>query len=112
MDVKKGVLNLLLMASVVLASTQARADHHKSCQQHVGKHESEKHEMHADTNDDGKVSYEEFKAARIKHMDDHFKRRDTNGDGFIDAEERKAARQHHHNKHHDKKSCKRKKDER
>lgn len=51
--------------------------------------ETEKHEMKADVNNDGKVSYEEFKNLCTKHMDVHFKRRDTNSDGFIDVEEKK-----------------------
>lgn len=55
-------------------------------------------------NNDGKVSYEEFKNLRIKHMDAHFKRRDTNSDGFIDAEEKKASRAHKKAKRHDKKN--------
>jgi hypothetical protein len=44
----------------------------------------------ADTNHDGKVSYEEFKAEHEKHMQEMFKKLDTNGDGFIDESERKA----------------------
>lgn len=68
--------------------------------------ESEKKEMSADANNDGKVSFEEFKAARIKHMEEHFKRRDLNNDGFIDADEKKAARERRKAHHH--KACKRK----
>ena len=64
----------------------AYADNHKGS-------ETEKHEIKADVNNDGKVSYEEFKNLRIKHMEPHFKRRDTNSDGFIDAEEKKQQEQ-------------------
>ena len=77
----------------------AHADHHKG-------NETEKKEMSADTNNDGKVSYEEFKALRLKHMEEHFKRRDVNGDGFIDQAEKKAARE---NRKAHRKECKRKK---
>jgi Ca2+-binding EF-hand superfamily protein len=44
----------------------------------------------ADTNNDGKVSHEEFKAQHEKHMEEMFKMLDTNGDGFIDEAEKKA----------------------
>lgn len=90
---------MLLSTALAFGAITAYADHHKGG-------ESEKHEMKADANNDGKVSYEEFKDARMKHMEEHFKRRDVNADGFIDADERKAAREKR--KAH-KKSCKRKK---
>lgn len=44
----------------------------------------------ADTNNDGKVSHDEFKAQHEKHMEEMFKKLDTNGDGFIDETEKKA----------------------
>jgi Ca2+-binding EF-hand superfamily protein len=44
----------------------------------------------ADTNNDGKVSHDEFKAQHEKHMEEMFKKLDTNGDGFIDEAEKKA----------------------
>lgn len=100
----KKSLSYLLLSSALAFGTfgavTAYADHHKGA-------ESEKHEMKADMNADGKVSYEEFKDARLKHMEEHFSRRDANNDGFIDADEKKAAREKH--KAH-KKSCKRNKD--
>lgn len=93
-------MSTLLLSTVfsfgALSAVTAYANHHESG-------ETEKHEMKADANGDGKVSYEEFKDARMKHMEEHFKRRDANGDGFIDADEKKAARQKH--KAH-KKACK------
>jgi len=47
-------------------------------------------ELKADTNQDGKISYEEFKASHEKRQEAQFKRMDTNGDGFIDEAERKS----------------------
>jgi Ca2+-binding EF-hand superfamily protein len=96
---KKIVLLGLLSSMLAFGALSAYADHN-------GK-ESEVHEMEADANKDGKVSYDEFKAAREKNMEEHFKRRDTNGDGFIDANERAAAKEkwkamkgdHCHKKH-------------
>lgn len=44
----------------------------------------------ADTNHDGKISFDEFKAAHEQRMEKHFKLMDKNGDGFIDAQERQA----------------------
>jgi len=46
----------------------------------------------ADTNNDGKVSHDEFKAQHDKHMEEMFKKLDSNGDGFIDEAEKKAGR--------------------
>lgn len=79
---KHTLLVTSLTVSLVILAANAFAEHHE------GEHESEKNEMQADTNHDGKVSFEEFKAARMKHMEAQFKRRDLNHDGFIDAEER------------------------
>jgi hypothetical protein len=49
------------------------------------------HKMNADTNNDGKISRDEFRAAQEKRSDEMFKRMDTNGDGVIDQDEKKAA---------------------
>lgn len=54
-------------------------------------HKSE-HRLNADVNQDGKVSYEEFRAAGEKRMEKHFKHMDANGDGFIDQTEKQAMR--------------------
>jgi len=45
----------------------------------------------ADTNADGKISYDEFKAAHEKRIQAQFKRLDKNGDGFIDQAEKETA---------------------
>ena len=54
----------------------------------------------ADTNKDGKISYEEFRIAHEKRGEEMFKKIDTNGDGFIDEAERKdfheKMREHRH----------------
>ena len=90
---------MLLSSALAFGAVTAYANHHEGA-------ETEAKDMEADVNNDGKVSYEEFKAAREKHMEEHFKRRDTNGDGFIDANEKKSAREGMKNHHKD---CKRKK---
>jgi Ca2+-binding EF-hand superfamily protein len=80
---KKSVLLVLLSSVLALGALGASAN-----QQGHG-------EMFkaADTNNDGKVSYEEFKAQHEKRMDAMFKKLDTNGDGVIDQAERTAARE-------------------
>jgi uncharacterized membrane protein YebE (DUF533 family) len=50
------------------------------------------HGWKSDANQDGKVSYEEFRAAGEKRMEKHFKRLDANGDGFIDQAEKQAVK--------------------
>jgi uncharacterized protein HemX len=97
---KKSMTYLLLSAALALGAVTAYANHHEGG-------ETEKSEMNADANNDGKVSYEEFKNARDKHMEEHFKRRDLNSDGYIDQAEKKAARESG-KEHH--KACKRNKD--
>lgn len=84
----KTLIAMLMSGVFATVSFSALADHHEG-----GKLESEKNEMEADANKDGKISFDEFKAAREKHMEEHFKRRDTNGDGFIDDKEKAQARE-------------------
>lgn len=98
----KKVISSLLMVMFVCFGSFAIANHHEHG-------ETEQKEMNADVNGDGKVSFDEFKALRMKHMEEHFKRRDVNNDGFIDADEKKAAREKR--KAHKHKACKRNKGE-
>jgi hypothetical protein len=49
--------------------------------------------MKADTNKDGKVSFEEFEAAHKAALIERFKSRDINNDGFIDLEEKQVAQE-------------------
>ncbi len=56
-------------------------------------HEGKKHGnmfKEADTNNDAKVSHDEFKVQHEKRMEEMFKKLDANGDGFIDEAEQKA----------------------
>jgi len=46
----------------------------------------------ADTNNDGKLSYDEYRTSHEQRMEKHFKRMDANSDGFVDAGEKQAAR--------------------
>lgn len=52
--------------------------------------------VNADTNGDGKVSYDEYRASKEKKIERQFKRMDTNGDGFIDADEKQAQKDKMH----------------
>lgn len=52
--------------------------------------------LSADANNDGKISFDEFKASHEKKLEAHFKRIDTNGDGEIDESERKAMHEKMH----------------
>jgi Ca2+-binding EF-hand superfamily protein len=47
----------------------------------------------ADANQDGKVTYEEYRAASEKRIEAQFSRMDLNGDGFIDEAERQALKE-------------------
>jgi hypothetical protein len=46
-----------------------------------------------DTNQDGRISFDEFRAAGEKRIQKHFEHMDTNGDGFIDQAEKQAMRE-------------------
>lgn len=54
---------------------------------------SEQEVMKADTNGDGKVTFEEYKAAYEAEMLERFKRKDINQDGVIDLEEKVIAKE-------------------
>ena len=88
MQLKKLVVGMAVMT--LFAAAQAYADDAAPTPDHP------MHRMDADTNKDGKVSRDEFRAAQEKRSDEMFKRMDTNGDGFIDENERKAARDKMH----------------
>lgn len=47
----------------------------------------------ADANQDGKVTYEEYRAASEKRIEAQFSRMDINGDGVIDEAERLALKE-------------------
>lgn len=44
-----------------------------------------------DTNGDGKISLDEYRAAAVARAERQFKQADTNGDGYLDADELRAA---------------------
>lgn len=47
----------------------------------------------ADTDHDGKISFDEFKSKREKSMREHFRMLDANGDGFVDKAEAQKGRE-------------------
>lgn len=59
---------------------------------HAEKADGQKTERawNSDANNDGKVSYEEFRGASEQRMEKHFRMMDANGDGFIDQAEKQA----------------------
>jgi len=74
---------LLFAAFLLLPIAQASADDDTS---------KRPAKVNADTNQDGKVSYDEYRASREKQIERQFKRMDTNGDGFIDEAEKQATK--------------------
>lgn len=47
--------------------------------------------LKADTDGDGKLNFEEFKAARLRLIQQQFEQMDDNHDGYLDAGERQQA---------------------
>lgn len=82
---KKSVLLVLLSSVVAFGAVSAYAEYGQGNDRGAMFKE-------ADTNNDGKLSYDEFKAQHDKRMDLMFKKMDANGDGFVDMAEKKAAR--------------------
>lgn len=82
---KKTAIMTLLSTVLAFGGMSVYANHHEGG--HAGKHE-----MNADANKDGKVSFDEFKAVRDSHMKAQFERKDSNKDGFIDETEKQAAK--------------------
>ena len=78
---------LLSAVSVLAVFGCSNAYAHES---HDGNKEDRMREafQKADTNNDGKISYEEFRIAHEKRGEEMFKKMDANGDGFIDETER------------------------
>jgi len=104
----KSILTLVAIASVMQIGL-VFANHHE------GGHEGDqkctrKGAMfkEADTNNDGKLSHDEFKANHDKRGEEMFKRMDANNDGTVDEAEKKAMHEKMHGMH--KEHCERKGD--
>jgi hypothetical protein len=86
---------LTLISSLLIGSATARAedgqDRPFGGHGHDGKFFEQKFEE-SDMNKDGKLSWDEFKAAHEKQLKRRFKRVDANGDGSITKDESEAAR--------------------
>ena len=85
---KNTLITLAIATGVCISTMSVYANHHEGA-----KHDHGKWETKADTNQDGKISFDEYKAAREQDMQERFKRKDTNNDGFIDKAERNAAKE-------------------
>jgi hypothetical protein len=85
---KQALLIAVVSLSLAFTASSAYAD----------KHDGQQREMKADANGDGKVSFEEFKAAHMARIEARFKRKDINQDGFIDASDIKVIKKERHAK--------------
>src|SRR5664279_5222699 len=85
----------MVLLGVVAAASLASSVLAEDAQPKKGDHEGRFMERFkkADTNGDGKLSPDEFKAAFPKANDKKFAKADTNNDGFLTPDELKAARQ-------------------
>lgn len=86
---KKSVMIAVAVGTVAFIGTQAWAGEGKP-QGNEGRHRGErKHSLaQMDTNGDGKISLEEFKAGVQARIEERFKALDTNGDGVLTKEDR------------------------
>ena len=101
--IKDSIMKLLKMITLIAAtgmflSGQTYAQETPAAKPEAG------HMMKADTDNDGKISRDEFRAAREQRSEKFFQRMDANNDGFIDKTERmafvgkKCADRHHRDK--------------
>ncbi|MEO8417541.1 MAG: EF-hand domain-containing protein [Methylophilaceae bacterium] len=81
----------VMAASTVFIFAQAHAEDASQTPTATPHPGQSSHMLMMDTNHDGKISREEFRAAHEKRSEEHFKRMDTNGDGFIDEAEKHTA---------------------
>ena len=90
------------VAAVALVScTMAWGQDEKSKEEHGPRRSPEEILKKLDTNSDGKISLDEWKAGPRSqkdpaHAEEMFKKLDANHDGFITLDELKAMGQHHH----------------
>lgn len=97
----KRIMTELALVTAILFLT-ATMNAFAEGREHDGKkHHGEKGPRHhpsikkMDTDQNGEVTFKEFKAAHIVHMEKRFKKMDRNGDGVISREDHDAARQQH-----------------
>ena len=88
---------ICLIALVALIFTSANV--------YANMHETDSDIMKVDANNDGRVSFDEYKAAHEERMHTRFKRRDVNGDGFIDLAEKQVAKEKKQAKHQEDKKA-------
>ena len=88
---------ICLIALVALIFTSANV--------YANMHETDSDIMKVDVNNDGRVSFDEYKAAHEERMHTRFKRRDVNGDGFIDLAEKQVAKEKKQAKHQEDKKA-------
>lgn len=79
-------MRLLLWVGLMIASTGLNAE--SPAEREVLPQPVEAVTLKADVDGDGKLSFEEFKAARVRLIEQQFEQMDTNHDGYVDAQER------------------------
>lgn len=83
---------LKMMAMVVVAAAMFLGDNHVLAQDRPAPGGWRQDRFNAmDTNNDGKVSYEEYMAYHQKLSEERFKSMDADGDGFVTQEEHQEA---------------------
>ena len=97
-----GLIVVGIFAAASLTSSVLAEDGHTNKVDRPGRPNPVERFKKADTNGDGKLSLDEFKAGYPKADEKRFTAADADKDGFLTIEELKAARGKRHDRHADK----------